>query len=230
MTAAVVAGMSTEERAAAAAQIRRRHQRRNTFRVDSDPENAASDSASSDSGADMDAGTELVPPAVQNVADAFAAGGGGGGGAPRAAPAGTRQRRGQRRAGHVVPVNAGAAALAPDAQGAAQGGGGGAQPQPVGGEAPALFRLHHLHDSDGEQVFSDESAGGDGSGGEGGDDGDQGGGGGEGGDGGSDVSMDLQEGMARLMEITNVPEEYARALLLAHEGDLAAAVATVMDT
>jgi NACalpha-BTF3-like transcription factor len=45
----------------------------------------------------------------------------------------------------------------------------------------------------------------------------------------SDGSGVLHESMQRLMEITNVPEDYARALLLAHDGDLAAAVATVMD-
>ena len=43
------------------------------------------------------------------------------------------------------------------------------------------------------------------------------------------AGLGMGAAVTQLMEITSVPEDYARALLLAHEGDLAAAVATVMD-
>eukprot|EP00892_Ulva_mutabilis_P008536 jgi/Ulvmu1/6054/UM027_0032.1 len=39
----------------------------------------------------------------------------------------------------------------------------------------------------------------------------------------------LQESTERLVEITNIPHAYARVLLAAHDGDLEAAIATVMD-
>lgn len=41
--------------------------------------------------------------------------------------------------------------------------------------------------------------------------------------------MDLEEAVERLVEITNLPEQYARSVLIAHGGNLAASVAMVMD-
>lgn len=41
--------------------------------------------------------------------------------------------------------------------------------------------------------------------------------------------LNLEESVERLVEITNIPHEYARVLLAAHDGDLAAAISTVMD-
>jgi hypothetical protein len=40
---------------------------------------------------------------------------------------------------------------------------------------------------------------------------------------------DISDSMRRLMEMTNLPETYARALLEAHNGDLEAVVARIMD-
>ena len=41
--------------------------------------------------------------------------------------------------------------------------------------------------------------------------------------------LDTDEAVERLVEITNLPAQYARSVLIAHGGDLAAAVAMVMD-
>lgn len=41
--------------------------------------------------------------------------------------------------------------------------------------------------------------------------------------------MDMDEAVERLVEITNLPVQYARSVLIAHGGELAAAVAMVMD-
>lgn len=54
-------------------------------------------------------------------------------------------------------------------------------------------------------------------------------GGADGADEGHVEELDLAEATERLVEITNIPHQYARVLLASHDGDLEAAIATVMD-